>query len=299
MMIDPAIYNGALASTRIAELPPENPEEPPKEEPRKSEPWKPGPDGLAATDGGLTSSEEFFNLEQQRKSPYDYQQVQAEMVHDARHRGETTLDLYNIGNTLKETAAGASGSYDWSRLVGSTFDTKNRLATLEDILASLAIPDGSYRYDFRQESFTVEHKVRTFMIYDLTGEDGKRYLLVRSAQLEGDGSRIEGTEAFNLGDHDVTREQAEPEGPARTWSSRNRLYVFEESTDKARGDRSPTLRLHIRSYEAAFPEDVFPQSSFVDSTGYVGNELRALGFDPAPSKVPTGSARVIRPTLGA
>lgn len=304
MMVDPGLYSGSLAASQMQnEVPGETPadrRDPPPDGKKKPDGSRRSTaDGTRVTDGGFVSSDEFEALEKKKSPVYDMQRVSDEMRHDASHRGEMSLDLFNIARSMQETAAGASGGYDWSKAGEATFDPARRLEMIEEVLRSRPIPDGSYRYDFRQESFTVEHKTRTFMIYDLQAVDGKRYLLVKRSDDKGEGSQIESAPAFNLGDHTVIREGVEPEGPARVWSTRKRLYTFEESSDPSRNIRSPTLRLNIQSYEADLADDGFPQSFFPDSPGYVGDELRAMGIDPATAPAATGSAREARPSLGA
>jgi hypothetical protein len=232
--------------------------------------------------------------------PRDYVDQVTEMVHDANHRGQLAADVHKVAKTFQATAAGKSGRYDWSKIGGLSFDADYRLKLIDDVLASVPIPDGVYSYTYRDESFSVEHKEHPITIYDLAAEGGETYLLARSADREQrDAFKIEGRTAVDLGFHKLKPrgKQTRPVW-ARVWATRTRVYAFATRHD-ADGRLLPDAQeLTIKTLPEAVEGTVLPQCADPRVPGWVGGVLDAIGVEPAVTVKPE-TPYDLRQVLGA
>lgn len=237
----------------------------------------------------------------------DYVDEVTEMVHDANHRGQLGADVHKLAATFQATAAGRSGRYDWTRIGGLSFDADYRLKLIDEVLAAVPVPDGTYAYTYREESFAVEHKPHPVLIYDLSEADGVAYLLARVSERDAaDAWKIEGRTAIDLGFHRVTAKAGAKAGAkpaaratwARVWATRTRVYAFATRHD-ADGRLLPDANeLTIRTLPEPVEGTALPQVRDPRIPGWVGATLDAIGVESAVTAKPD-STYDLRQLLGA
>lgn len=236
---------------------------------------------------------EALEPEVEERPPTFVDQV-TEMVHDANHRGQLAADVFRLVQSLRSTRAGADARYGWDAVGGLDHDPNFRLKLIDKALAGVPIPDGVYAYQFREESYSVEHHPYPFVIYDLVSSDGKPYLLVRNAPKDADGWQLEGRSAFELGYHRAGK----PNRWARVWATRRRVYAFTPQYEPDGRMVPGAQQLTITTLPEPIEEEAAPQSDEVRSPGWIGEILKKLALDPVTTDKPALSLD-LRRVLGA
>jgi hypothetical protein len=233
------------------------------------------PDGKAAEDAQLP----------QGAYTQEFVERVKDMIHDANHRGELAMDVGRLLKSCKATQAGQDGRYNWGAVGDYDYDPDYRLKLMQKVIAEVEIPDGLYDYGHRAEALTVDHQKREMNIYDLVGDKGAKYLLVRATDPKAGRDEIEARDAFFLGVHKVV---SSGQGLiyARVWSSRRRLYVFMQKRDATGRPLPFSQQVRILTLHEPLDEMACPQVLDAKSKGYIADDMKKGGVEVAPTETP-------------